>query len=64
MAERIWGYFLIKTILITGPTGFIGFLDSIALAQMIILDYLFNSRDGVIDRLATHCSKRPVFIPG
>lgn len=57
-----------KTILITGGTGFIGSHACIALAQagyqLVILDNLCNSRADVIDRLAALCGKRPVFIQG
>jgi len=57
-----------KTILITGGTGFIGSHACVALAQsgyqLVIIDNLCNSRADVIDRLATLCGKRPVFIQG
>ena len=57
-----------KTILITGGTGFIGSHACVALAQaghqLVILDNLCNSRADVIDRLATLCGKRPLFIQG
>jgi UDP-glucose 4-epimerase len=57
-----------KTVLITGGTGFIGSHACIALAQvgyqLVILDNLSNSRADVIDRLTTLCAKRPVFIQG
>ena len=57
-----------KTILITGGTGFIGSHACVALAQsghqLVILDNLCNSRADVIDHLATLCGKRPVFIQG
>ena len=55
-----------KTILITGGTGFIGSRACAALAksghQLVILDNLCNSRADVIDRLEALCGKRPVFI--
>ena len=57
-----------KTILITGGAGFIGSHACVALEQaehqLVILDNLCNSRADVIDRLATLCGKRPVFIQG
>ncbi len=57
-----------KTILITGGTGFIGSHACVALVQsgyqVVIIDNLCNSRADVIDRLATLCGKRPVFIQG
>lgn len=57
-----------KTILITGGTGFIGSHACVALAQvgyqLVILDNLCNSRADVVDRLTTLCGKRPVFIQG
>ena len=57
-----------KTILITGGTGFIGSHACVALAQsghqLVILDNLCNSRADVIDRLATLCGMRPAFIQG
>jgi len=58
----------VKTILITGGTGFIGSHTCVSLAQagheLVILDNLCNSRADVIDRLATLCGKRPVFVQG
>lgn len=57
-----------KTILITGGTGFIGSHTCVALAQagydLVILDNLRNSRADVIVRLATLCGKRPAFVEG
>lgn len=57
-----------KTILITGGTGFIGSHVCVALAQagyqLIILDNLCNSHSDVIDRLEFLCGRRPVFIDG
>ena len=57
-----------KTILITGGTGFIGSHACVSLAQagheLVILDNLCNSRVDVIDRLATICAKRPAFVQG
>lgn len=57
-----------KTILITGGTGFIGSHACVSLAQagheLVILDNLCNSRADVIDRLASICDKRPAFIQG
>ena len=57
-----------KTILITGGTGFIGSHTCVALAQagyeLVILDNLCNSRADVIDRLTTLCGKRPTFVEG
>ncbi len=57
-----------KTILITGGTGFIGSHACVSLAQagheLVILDNLCNSRADVIDRLASICGKRPAFIQG
>lgn len=57
-----------KTILITGGTGFIGSHTCVSLAQagheLVILDNLCNSRADVIDRLATLCGKRPAFVQG
>jgi len=57
-----------KTILVTGGTGFIGSHACVALAQagyeLVILDNLCNSRADVIDRLAILCGKRPVFVQG
>ena len=57
-----------KTILITGGTGFIGSHTSVALAQagykLVILDNLCNSCADVIDRLDTLCGKRPSFVEG
>jgi UDP-glucose 4-epimerase len=57
-----------KTILITGGTGFIGSHACVSLAQagyqLVILDNLCNSRADVVDRLATLCGERPVFIQG
>jgi len=58
----------VKTILITGGTGFIGSHACVSLAQagyeLVILDNLCNSRVDVIDRLATICGKRPAFVQG
>jgi UDP-glucose 4-epimerase len=57
-----------KTILITGGAGYIGSHAYVALTkagyQLVILDNLCNSHAVVIDRLATICGKRPVFIKG
>jgi UDP-glucose 4-epimerase len=57
-----------KTILVTGGTGFIGSHACVALAQagyeLVILDNLCNSRADVIDRLAILCGKRPAFVQG
>lgn len=57
-----------KTILITGGTGYIGSHACVALAkaghELVILDNLRNSRADVIDRLAILCGKRPTFIQG
>ena len=57
-----------KTILITGGTGYIGSHACIALAQagyeLVILDNLCNSSADVIDRLVTLCGKRPSFVQG
>ena len=57
-----------KTILITGGTGFIGSHACVALAQsghqLVIFDNLCNRSADVIDRLATLCGKRPAFIQG
>ncbi len=59
---------LMKTILVTGGTGFIGSHTCVALAkaghQLVILDNLCNSRADVIDRLAAICGKLPLFIQG
>ena len=55
-------------ILVTGGTGFIGSHTCVALAQagheLLILDNLCNSRAEVVDRLATICGRRPVFVEG
>ncbi len=55
-------------ILVTGGTGYIGSHACVALAQagheLLILDNLCNSRAEVIDRLATICGRRPVFVEG
>lgn len=55
-------------ILVTGGTGYIGSHACVALAQgghdLLILDNLCNSRADVVDRVATLCGKRPVFIRG
>jgi UDP-glucose 4-epimerase len=57
-----------KSILLTGGAGFIGSHACVTLAraghQLVILDNLCNSRADVIDRLATLCGKRPVFVQG
>lgn len=53
-------------ILVTGGTGYIGSHTCMALAQagyeFLILDNLSNSRVDVVNRLATLCGKRPLFI--
>jgi len=58
----------VKTILITGGTGFIGSHTCVALAQagyeLVVLDNLCNSRADVIDRLSTLCGTRPAFVEG
>jgi len=55
-------------ILVTGGTGFIGSHACVALAraghELIILDNLCNSRADVVDRLATICGRRPMFVEG
>lgn len=55
-------------ILVTGGTGYIGSHTCVALAQagheLLILDNLCNSRADVVDRLATICGRRPVFVEG
>ena len=55
-------------ILVTGGTGYIGTHTCVALAQagheLLILDNLCNSRADVVDRLATICGRRPVFVEG
>jgi UDP-glucose 4-epimerase len=55
-------------ILVTGGTGYIGSHACVALAQagheLLILDNLCNSRAEVVDRLATICGRRPVFVEG
>jgi UDP-glucose 4-epimerase len=55
-------------ILVTGGTGYIGSHTCVALAQaghqLLILDNLSNSRADVVDRLATICGRRPVFVEG
>ena len=57
-----------RMILVTGGTGYIGSHTCVALAQagheLLILDNLSNSRVDVVDRLATLCGKRPLFING
>jgi UDP-glucose 4-epimerase len=55
-------------ILVTGGTGYIGSHTCVALAlaghELLILDNLCNSRADVVDRLATICGRRPVFVEG
>jgi UDP-glucose 4-epimerase len=55
-------------ILVTGGTGYIGSHACVALAQagheLHILDNLCNSRAEVVDRVATTCCRRPVFVEG
>ena len=55
-----------KTILITGGTGFIGSHSCVVLAQaghqLVIIENLCNSRADVIDRPTTLCGVCPVFI--
>ena len=57
-----------KTILITGGAGYIGSHAYVALSkagyQLVILDNLCNSHAVVVDRLATICGERPIFIQG
>lgn len=57
-----------KTILVTGGTGYIGSHACVALAraghELVILDNLCNSRADVIDRLETILGKRPAFMEG
>lgn len=57
-----------KTILITGGTGYIGSHACVTLAQaghdLVILDNLSNSTATVIDRLAILCGKPSHFIQG
>lgn len=57
-----------KTILITGGTGYIGSHVCVRLAhagyQLIILDNLCNSNSDVIDRLELLCGVRTIFING
>jgi len=59
---------VMKTILVTGGTGFIGSHACVSLAraghELVILDNLCNSRADVIDRLAILCGKRPAFVQG
>ena len=54
------------SILITGGTGYIGSHTCVALAQaghdLVIIDNLCNSRADVIERLASLCGKRPLFV--
>ena len=58
----------LDVILVTGGTGYIGSHTCVSLAQagheLLILDNLCNSRVDVVDRLATICGGRPVFIEG
>lgn len=55
-------------ILVTGGAGYIGSHACVALAQaghgVLILDNLCNSRADVLDRLATICGRRPLFVEG
>ncbi len=57
-----------KTILITGGTGYIGSHACVALAKdgydLVILDNLCNSYENVIDRIGVLCGKRPSFVNG
>jgi UDP-glucose 4-epimerase len=68
MGERTRTLEGLAMILVTGGTGFIGSHTCVALAQaghpLVILDNLCNSRADVVDRLATLCGRRPVFIEG
>jgi UDP-glucose 4-epimerase len=58
----------VKTILITGGTGYIGSHACVALAKdgydLVILDNLCNSYENVIDRIGVLCGKRPSFVNG
>jgi UDP-glucose 4-epimerase len=55
-------------ILVTGGNGYIGAHVCVALAQagheLLILDNLCNSRADVVDRLATICGRRLMFVEG
>jgi UDP-glucose 4-epimerase len=55
-------------LLITGGTGYIGSHACVSLAregyELIIVDNLCNSSVNVLDRLATICTKRPLFVHG
>ncbi len=57
-----------KSILTTGGAGYIGSHACVELSrigrELVILDNLSNSRADVVERLATICGKRPVFIQG
>ena len=54
-----------KTILLTGGTGYIGSHTAVELLQaglsVIIADNLSNSSESVVDRMEQICGRRPIF---